>query len=90
MVNDTFDISFYNVNEYDYKLLISDKLNFKGESLNYLRKDLVSLYQVMDSSNKSLHSNFNVQMVNCLTVSRLASYIYLKKIFNKQNEQKKI
>ena len=50
----------------------------KEESLKYLSRDLISLYEIINSSNKSLHSNFNVQMVNCLTVSRLASDIYLK------------
>ena len=44
----------------------------------YLEKDILSLYQVINNANNSLHSNFGVQMVNCLTVSILASDIYLK------------
>lgn len=51
-------------------------------STKYLEKDLVSLFQIIQKANGSLFDNFNVQLTNCLTISRLAADIFLKK-FNK-------
>ena len=82
-IGNTPDISFYDkIDQEVYNTLYSDTWDFKQESLNYLQKDLISLYQIIDAANKSLHSNFNVQIVNCLTVSRLATDIYLKNYVN--------
>ncbi len=83
-IGNTPDLSYYeNTNIEDYSSLYSTNWDFKEESIKYLTKDLVSLYEILVTSNRSLHSHFNVQIVNCLTVYRIASDIYLKNFVNR-------
>lgn len=61
-----------------YKDLKKDVWDFKLESLSYLSKDLISLYQILQKVNKALFLDFNVKMSNCLTVSKMSYEIFSK------------
>lgn len=63
----------------DYNGFFKDNWNLKDECLSYLNKDLLSLYNIMDTFNKYVYLNYGLQMTNSLTISRLALNIYLKK-----------
>lgn len=64
--------------EYKNKLFKVD-INLKVECINYLKKDLISLYQVLSIFNKYVFEKYGVQMTDSLTISRLAMNIFLKK-----------
>nr|YP_005351174.1 DNA polymerase type B2 [Peltigera malacea]AEK48302.1 DNA polymerase type B2 [Peltigera malacea] len=64
--------------EYKNKLFKVD-LNLKVECINYLKKYLISLYQVLSIFNKYVFEKYGVQMTDSLTISRLAMNIFLKK-----------
>jgi len=53
--------------------------------LLYLSKDLYSLYQVLAKVNKSLFLDFSIDMTKCLTISKLASEIFLKDYYDSYN-----
>lgn len=63
----------------EYKALHNNSWNLKKECLNYLDKDLISLYKIMDTFNKYVFTNYGVQMTDALTISRLALNIFLDK-----------
>lgn len=89
-VGNTPDYSYYsNLNKKDYDLLYSNNWSFKEESIKYLNKDLSSLYEIIQKASASLHENFNIQITNCLTISRLAADIFLKK-YNNNNKISKV
>jgi hypothetical protein len=75
----TPSIEYWNkINEDEYKELFSNNWKLRDECLKYLNKDLVSLYNIMDTFNKYVYRNYGVQMTDCLTISRLALSIFLK------------
>ena len=87
-IGNTPDPEFYSgLDKNEYDLMYSSNWNLKEESLKYLSKDLISLYEIIFKTSHSLHSNFNVQMVNCLTVSRLATDIFLKRFNNNKTSK---
>ena len=53
--------------------------NLKMECIDYLNRDLISLYQVLSIFNKYVFVNYGIQMTDSLTISRLALNIFLKK-----------
>lgn len=67
-----------NISDEQYKLLDSKVWNLKDESIKYLDKDLESLLNIMDTFNKYIYRNYDIQMTDSLTISRLAMNIYLK------------
>ncbi len=62
----------------EYKDIKKDVWDFKVESLSYLSKDLISLYQILKKVNRALFLDFNVKMSNCLTVSKMSYEIFSK------------
>jgi hypothetical protein len=68
------------INEYE-KLYKSD-WNLKDECLEYLKKDLESLLKVIDTFNKYILRNYDIQMTDCTTISRLALNIFFKHYLN--------
>ncbi len=79
-LGETPNISYYgySITQEMYNDLKKDVWNFKQESLSYLSKDLISLYQVLKKVNRSLFLDFNVKMTNCLTVSKMSYEIFSK------------
>lgn len=62
-----------------YNTLIRNDWNLKDECLKYLSKDLTSLLTIMNLFNQYIARKFDVQIVDCLTISRLSLNIFLKK-----------
>jgi hypothetical protein len=52
--------------------------DLKSEVLTYLEKDLLSLLEVLDKFNKELFLEYNLQMTEGLTISRLALNLFMK------------
>lgn len=74
----TPDISYYkDMDKKLYKKLYKEVWDLKQECLEYLEKDLLSLYQVLEKVNKTIHFLFNIQMTDSLTISGLAMRIFL-------------
>lgn len=48
----------------------------KGETLKYLEKDLISLYQVVEKMSDIVFSNYRVNITDVITISYLAIGIY--------------
>lgn len=62
----------------DYKELYKSNWNLKDECLLYLKKDLISLLEVLDLFNKYIYRKFDLQITGCLTISRLSFNIFIK------------
>ena len=62
----------------EYNSLVKDNWNLKEECISYLNKDLTSLLQIMKIFSKYITHKFDVQMTDCLTISRLSLNIFLK------------
>ena len=59
--------------------------NLKTETLNYLKQDLLSLLQIIEEFSRSTYIYFNVDITRCLTITRLALNIFLKKYYKQKN-----
>jgi hypothetical protein len=53
----------------------------KSETLEYLKGDLVCLYQVLDKFGKHVFKDFDIQITNSLTISSLALNTYLQNFY---------
>lgn len=67
------------INDEQYQGLRKDNWSLKDETLKYLEQDLLSLLEVMENFNQYIFINYNVQVTECLTISRLALNIFLKR-----------
>ena len=67
-----------NISKQEYKELYSNNWNLMHECLKYLDKDLRSLLAIMDTFNKYIFRLYDIQMTECLTISKLALNIFLK------------
>lgn len=65
-----------------YNNLKKDVWDFKAETLSYLSKDLISLYQILVKVNRALFLDFNVNMTKCLTITKMAYEIFSKHYLN--------
>ena len=78
-VGNTPSICYWdNIKDEKYKELYKDNWNLKVECIKYLKKDLISLLKVMDTFNKYVFMKYDIQMTDCLTISRLAMNIFLR------------
>lgn len=78
-VGNTPSINYWNnISNDEYKELYKKDWSLKDECISYLIKDLESLLKIMDTFNKYILRNYDVQMTNCRTISRLALNIFLK------------
>ena len=76
------NLHFYDdLNINDYKMIPNKNWNLKSECLNYLHKDVIGLYKVMDEFSRLVYINFNEQITNALTITRLALNIFIKKYY---------
>lgn len=67
------DFHFYdNLNINDYNTIPKFNWNLKLECLNYLRKDILGLFEVMNEFSRLIYIYFNVQITDALTITRLA------------------
>lgn len=62
----------------EYDKLYNKNWSLRDECIKYLHKDLESLLAIMDKFNKYIFRNYDIQMTDCATISRLALNIYLK------------
>ena len=53
----------------------------KLESLKYLRNDISTLYIIINEFSKFVYINFNVQLTDALTITRLALNVFKKKYY---------
>lgn len=67
-----------------YKELYKDNWYLQEECLIYLIKDLLSLYEVIKSFNKSVFTNFGLQMTKSMTISRLALNLFMTNYYVKE------
>lgn len=67
---------FKGISKEEYTKIYRQDWNLKEENLEYLKKDLLSLYEIMKESNKYLFINHKVQMTDSLTISGLAMKIF--------------
>jgi hypothetical protein len=76
-------IEYYNdITKEQYTDLYKVNWSFKDETLKYLEDDLLCLYQVMTSINKQIFIDFNTDLKDSLTISSLATRIFLNKYYN--------
>nr|YP_009744359.1 hypothetical protein [Xylaria hypoxylon]QIE13215.1 hypothetical protein [Xylaria hypoxylon] len=69
----------------EYEKIQRNLWDLKEECLLYLKKDLLSLLEIMNKFNKYIYQKFDTQMTESLTISRLSLNIYLKHYLNKSN-----
>lgn len=62
----------------EYMKLFSKTWNLKDECIKYLNRDLTSLLNIMNTFNNYVFRNYDLQMTECSTISRLALSIFLK------------
>jgi DNA polymerase type B, organellar and viral len=74
-----FFYTFTDISEYYDKVYVQDGWDMKKEAIKYLEKDLEILLTVLEKFSTSLFVEFNLQMTEGLTVSRLALNLYLKR-----------
>lgn len=82
-VGNTPDIKYFSSKE-DYLKL--DSWDLKEQCLIYLDKDLISLYQVITTFNKSVFKNFGLQMTNSMTISRIALDLFMTNYYSKASK----
>lgn len=87
-IGKTPDISYYdNISQKDYDLLYKEVWSLKDECLLYLNKDLISLCQVLNKANKTMHYLLNIQMTDCLTITGISMRYFLKDHYLNKEEQ---
>lgn len=62
-----------------YKELYKKDWCLKTETIKYLKRDLLSLLEIMDHFNRYMFIEYNLQITECLTISRLALNIFFKR-----------
>ncbi len=77
-IGDTPGKHYYqDITDQEYELINKSDWNLKEETLLYLKKDLISLLEVMVRFNKYIYQKYDQQVTDALTISRLALNIYL-------------
>nr|YP_010044372.1 DNA polymerase [Trametes versicolor]QPF23613.1 DNA polymerase [Trametes versicolor] len=76
------DYHFYdNLNINDYNNIPNNNWNLKSECLNYLHKDIIGLYEVINEFSRLIYIYFNELSTNALTITRLALNIFKNKYY---------
>jgi hypothetical protein len=79
------NIKYYSgIEPIEYNNLVNNHPNkeqwsLKEETLNYLKKDLISLLEILNEFSKILYFKFNLNITEGMTISRLALNLFLKK-----------
>ena len=66
-------------NSYD---LITNNWNSEHETIKYLEKDLLSLYEIINKFSDYTYVKYGIQVTNSLTISSLAMNIFLNKYYD--------
>jgi len=74
-------IHFNSIKDEDYLKIQTHLWDFKIECLIYLEDDLKSLYLIMKKFKKEVHLLYGVEVLNAITISRLAFDIYMDKYY---------
>ncbi len=78
-IGNTPDIKYYNdLDVLIYKEIYSNVWDLRKECLEYLKRDLLTHLDIMLKFIRYIYNNFGIQVIDCLTISRLALNIYLK------------
>lgn len=59
------------------------------ECLKYLELDLLALLEVVNEFNKFLHTNYNINLTESLTISKVALNIFLHNFYDPVNNYSK-
>lgn len=83
-VGNTPPIEYYKVKNKiitlsSYKKLYKNDWCLKTETKKYLIRDLLSLLEIIDHFNRYIFIEYNLQITECLTISRLALNIFFKR-----------
>lgn len=79
----TPDLSYYNdVSKSEYSKLITSNWSFKDETIKYLNLDLLVLYEVLVKAKKQVFIDYDLNMVDSLTISNLAMKLFMTKYYN--------
>ena len=65
-----------------YKSIFKNNWSLQEECINYLEKDLKSLYEVLIEFSKTLYMLFDVQMIENLTISGISMKIFFAKYYS--------
>lgn len=76
------DISLYNISLEEYNNIGLENWSFKAETIKYLESDLNSLYEVLVKANKQIFNDFDINLMDSITISGLALKIFLKDFYN--------
>lgn len=80
------DIIYYDgISEDNYNLIPKNDWDLKKECLNYLSKDVLSLYSVMNEFSRLIYIYFNNQVTDALTITRLALNIFKQNYYENLN-----
>lgn len=71
------------INILHYDTIPNHNWSSELETIKYLGKDLISLYEIIDKFSDYVYLKYNVQVSNSLTISSLALGIFLSKYYNK-------
>lgn len=64
-----------------YTSMYNDNWSFKDETIKYLNNDLNSLYEVITKVNKQVFNDYNVNIMDKVTISSLALDIFIKRYY---------
>nr|QWO71426.1 DNA polymerase [Termitomyces sp. T73sscA] len=74
---------FTGLSEIDYIKLFPEGYNFdlKEECLKYLKKDLITLLEIMTKFSQSVYEHFGINITTCKTIAGLSLKIYLSNFY---------
>ena len=81
------DIKFYeDIDNLTYNKMIKSKtiFNLKNETLNYLTKDLESLYQIIQIMSNNIFNKFRLNIIDFPTLPSLAMGIFRSNFYNEE------
>ncbi len=82
-VGGTPDRKFFNdLSDKNWVSMYKNDWSFKHESIKYLESDLMPLYQVITKANKQVFLDYGLNMIDDLTISKLALELFLSKYYN--------
>lgn len=78
---------FKGINDLEYNLIKKPDWDLKTESLKYLAIDLDCLLEIIDKYNKYVYLTYDLQITNCLTISRLSINIFRYRYLGDQDKR---
>jgi hypothetical protein len=65
-----------------YSNIPTNNWSIKEQTITYLEKDLISLYNVIDKFKKNIYINYHTHITNSFTISSIAMNIFLRRFYN--------